>query len=58
MRAGFTWGEVHIAPLQQEEIEDLAGISEEQDSDKKLVIPIQNENLDAYTVDGNGKQTV
>ncbi|TFK65188.1 DUF917-domain-containing protein [Pluteus cervinus] len=58
VRAGFTWGEVHIAPLRQEEMEDLAGISEGQDSDMKLVIPFQNENLYAYIVDGSGKQTI
>lgn len=59
VRAGFTWGEVHIAPLLDEELEDSSTPRNSNfGPDTRMVIPFQNENLCAYLEDGNGTREV
>ena len=65
VRKGFTWGEVTIAPLLEEEEEDARGSSTASSGftipakpDDKLVIPFQNENLYAYTESADGERKV
>ncbi|KAF8990607.1 hypothetical protein BDQ17DRAFT_1393103 [Cyathus striatus] len=55
VRAGFTWGQVRIAPLQDDELEEVnTGPSNSStplysdDPNATLLIPFQNENLCAY----------
>ena len=69
VRKGFTWGEVTIAPLLEEEEEDAragsnsgaaaaSGFTIPAKPDDKLVIPFQNENLYAYTESADGERKV
>ncbi|KAI0827020.1 DUF917-domain-containing protein [Trametes gibbosa] len=61
VRKGFTWGEVTIAPLQEEEEEDASSGSSftlPVRPDDKLVIPFQNENLYAYVLSADGSKKV
>ncbi len=61
VRKGFTWGEVTIAPLQDEEEEDASGgaaYTIPVKADDTLVIPFQNENLYAYVASANGEKKV
>ncbi|KAJ7284699.1 hydantoinase/oxoprolinase [Mycena rebaudengoi] len=61
VRAGFTWGEIRIAQLHDEELEDgPSAISTAGESGAHMIIPFQNENLCAYIegVDGSKKLVV
>ncbi len=61
VRKGFTWGEVTIVPLLEEEEEDAAatpGFSLPVQPDDRLVIPFQNENLYAYIQSAAGEKKV
>ncbi|KAF8916302.1 hypothetical protein CPB85DRAFT_1432322 [Mucidula mucida] len=60
VRAGFTWGEVKIARLQDDELEDASGQTTDFgcDADDHVVIPFQNENLCAYFEKPDGTRTV
>ncbi|KAI0826527.1 DUF917-domain-containing protein [Trametes gibbosa] len=61
VRKGFTWGEVTIAPLQEEEEEDASGgasFTIPVRADDTLVIPFQNENLYAYVLSANGEKKI
>ncbi|KAL1943929.1 hypothetical protein VTO73DRAFT_3747 [Trametes versicolor] len=61
VRKGFTWGEVTIAPLQEEEEEDASGSAAYTipvKADDTLVIPFQNENLYAYVASANGEKKI
>jgi DUF917 family protein len=61
VRAGFTWGEVHITPLLESELEEASQTEDlshySTDPNTTMVIPFQNENLYAYCVK-DGNQTV
>ncbi|KAG9221349.1 hypothetical protein CCMSSC00406_0009989 [Pleurotus cornucopiae] len=51
VRKGFTWGEVVIAPLSNDELEYTGAISTHQVTygpDARLIVPFQNENIYAY----------
>ena len=51
VRAGFTWGEVRIKKLREDEVEYLpnhVNLDDAVDDDPTIVIPFQNENLCAY----------
>lgn len=55
MRAGFTWGQVRIARLRTDEIEDgddldsmCDDLASAGDAEATMLIPFQNENLCAY----------
>ena len=51
VRAGFTWGEVRIKKLREDEVEYLpnhVNSDDAVDDDPTIVIPFQNENLCAY----------
>ena len=61
VRKGFTWGEVTIVPLLEEEEEDAAsppGFTLPVQPDDRLVIPFQNENLYAYIESASGEKKV
>ncbi len=63
VRKGFTWGQVTIVPLLDEEEEDASAASSQNYTlpvrpDDKLVIPFQNENLYAYIESADGDKTV
>ena len=61
VRKGFTWGEVTIVPLLEEEEEDAAsppGFTLPVQPDDRLVIPFQNENLYAYIESAAGEKKV
>jgi hypothetical protein len=73
VRAAFTWGQVRIAPLRADELEDPADASialgaqsdsnlaedvQNFGSDKTLLIPFQNENLCAYMESSTGARNV
>ena len=73
VRAGFTWGQVRVAPLRADELEDAADSSialgaqsdsnpsedvQNFGSDKTLLIPFQNENLCAYMESRTGARNV
>ncbi|KAK7032883.1 hypothetical protein R3P38DRAFT_2618769 [Favolaschia claudopus] len=60
MRAGFTWGEIRIAQLPDDELENSPttpspGTTAHGDH---MVIPFQNENLCAYTEKEDGSRTL
>ncbi|KAJ7746610.1 hydantoinase/oxoprolinase [Mycena metata] len=54
VRAGFTWGEIRIAQLLEEELEDQATIPVAATPGDYMVIPFQNENLCAYIEKSDG----
>ena len=61
VRKGFTWGEVTIVPLLEEEEEDAGAapaFTLPVRADDKLVIPFQNENLYAYIEGADGAKKV
>lgn len=59
VRAGFTWGEIKIAPLQDDELEDTSGSQDFGcNPDDLMVIPFQNENLAAYHEHPDGSRSV
>ncbi|RPD65174.1 hydantoinase/oxoprolinase [Lentinus tigrinus ALCF2SS1-7] len=61
VRKGFTWGEVTIVPLLEEEEEDSNAaptFSLPVKPDDKLVIPFQNENLYAYIESADGDKKI
>ena len=61
VRKGFTWGQVTIVPLLEEEEEDAVsppGYALPVQSDDRLVIPFQNENLYAYIESAGGEKKV
>ncbi|KAJ6570225.1 hydantoinase/oxoprolinase [Mycena vulgaris] len=57
VRAGFTWGEIRIAQLLDEELEGPA-TSVTADPGDHMVIPFQNENLAAYIERDGSKKLV
>ena len=62
VKAGFTWGQVRIKKLREDEVEYLPNrldenLSDPADDDATIVIPFQNENLSAY-MELNGTRTV
>ncbi|ESK98388.1 hydantoinase [Moniliophthora roreri MCA 2997] len=57
VRDGFTWGEVTIARLRDDELEDSSAVSTAED-DSVMVIPFQNENLVAYIDKPDGARTM
>ncbi|KAF5353704.1 hypothetical protein D9758_008697 [Tetrapyrgos nigripes] len=59
VRAGFTWGEVRIARLFDDELEDVSSSAvSEEDAADIMVIPFQNENLVAYIEKPDGSRRV
>ncbi|KZT70496.1 hypothetical protein DAEQUDRAFT_810662 [Daedalea quercina L-15889] len=62
VRKGFTWGQVTIVPLldDEEDASSTNAIAPSYGPDDRLVIPFQNENLYAYltTADGNQKASL
>ncbi|TFK90339.1 hydantoinase/oxoprolinase [Polyporus arcularius HHB13444] len=61
VRKGFTWGEVTIVPLLEEEEEDSTAAPSftlPVRPDDRLVIPFQNENLYAYIESADGEQKI
>ncbi|KAI0711177.1 hydantoinase/oxoprolinase [Cerioporus squamosus] len=61
VRKGFTWGEVTIVPLLEEEEEDsnsAPSFTLPVKHDDRLVIPFQNENLYAYIESADGEKKI
>jgi len=63
VKPGFTWGEVRIKKLREDEVEYLPNREDENlgdkpDDDATVVIPFQNENLCAYLELQDGTRTV
>ncbi|KAK0471126.1 hydantoinase/oxoprolinase [Armillaria novae-zelandiae] len=60
VRAGFTWGEVKIARLGEDELEDSSSTNLNMDHgpDDHMIIPFQNENLVAYIEKPDGTRGV
>lgn len=64
VRGGFTWGQVRIKKLREDEVEYLSNrvvdenLSDVADDDPTIVIPFQNENLCAYWELQDGTRTV
>jgi len=62
VRAGFTWGQVRIQKLREDEVEYLPSRQNDNlsddDEDITVVIPFQNENLCAYKELNDGTRTV
>lgn len=62
MRKGFTWGEVTITPLLDEEEDDAGSVNAAgtpaYGPDDRLVIPFQNENLYGYLTVAGGERKV
>ncbi|KAF9553636.1 Hydantoinase/oxoprolinase [Agrocybe pediades] len=61
VRAGFTWGEVRIARLRNDELEDATDTNTPTDGgeeDATMLIPFQNENLCAYLDFADGRRKV
>ncbi|KAK0211982.1 hydantoinase/oxoprolinase [Armillaria fumosa] len=60
VRAGFTWGEVKIARLGEDELEDSSSsnLNLDRGLDDHMVIPFQNENLVAYIEELDGARSV
>ncbi|PPQ89891.1 hypothetical protein CVT25_004813 [Psilocybe cyanescens] len=65
VRTGFTWGQVRIARLRDDELEDidqrkqlLKTTDEVEGVDDTLLIPFQNENLCAYLESSNGTRKI
>ncbi|TFY55280.1 hypothetical protein EVJ58_g8349 [Rhodofomes roseus] len=59
VRKGFTWGQVTIVPLLEDEEEDAGSVNATAPAylpDDRLVIPFQNENLYAYLAAPDGLQ--
>ncbi|THU94437.1 hypothetical protein K435DRAFT_860565 [Dendrothele bispora CBS 962.96] len=57
VRAGFTWGEIRIARLRDDEVEDASSASvANKEGDDLLIIPFQNENLVAYVEKRDGSR--
>jgi len=56
VRAGFTWGEIRIAQLLDEELEGPAATSVATTPGDHMVIPFQNENLCAYIEKEDGSR--
>lgn len=59
VRKGFTWGQVTIAPLMEDEEEDADSVTAPASAygpDDRLIIPFQNENLYAYLATPDGQQ--
>ncbi|KAJ7722729.1 hydantoinase/oxoprolinase [Mycena maculata] len=54
VRAGFTWGEIRIAPLLDEELESPVGTPGVVNPVGHMVIPFQNENLCAFIEQEDG----
>ncbi|KAF7375145.1 DUF917-domain-containing protein [Mycena sanguinolenta] len=55
IRAGFTWGEIRIAQLPDEELEDTVAAPAAAPA-SHMVIPFQNENLCAYIEEEDGSR--
>lgn len=60
VRAGFTWGEVKIARLREDELEDSSASRLDMDygPDDYMIIPFQNENVCAYIEKPDGGRSV
>ena len=61
VRQGFTWGEVTLVPLLEEEEEDgnaSSSFTLPVKPNDRLVIPFQNENLYAYIESADGQKKV
>ena len=64
VRGGFTWGQVRIKKLREDEVEYLPNrmvdenLSDAADDDPTMVIPFQNENLCSYMELQDGTRTV
>ena len=64
VRGGFTWGQVRIKKLREDEVEYLPNVvvdenlNDAADDDPTIVIPFQNENLCAYMELQDGTRTV
>jgi len=64
VRAGFTWGEVTISRLRDDEVEDTGSSSTFDDfstaagEEDLMIIPFQNENLAAYIQKPDGSRRV
>ncbi|KAF8903926.1 hypothetical protein CPB84DRAFT_1746030 [Gymnopilus junonius] len=63
VRAGFTWGQVRVARLRDDELEDTSEIAEsrqneEADANVTMLIPFQNENLCAYLESSDGSRKI
>ena len=63
VRAGFTWGQVRIAKLQDDELEDATDAANGhmetgEYPDSTMLIPFQNENLCAYVEYADGSRKV
>ena len=65
VRGGFTWGQVRIKKLREDEVEYLPNrVVDENlsdatdDDDPTIIIPFQNENLCAYMELQDGTRTV
>ena len=64
VRGGFTWGQVRIKKLREDEVEYLPNLvvdknlSDAADDDPTVIIPFQNENLCAYMELQDGTRTV
>ncbi|KAJ6577349.1 Hydantoinase/oxoprolinase [Mycena capillaripes] len=56
VRAGFTWGEIRIAPLLDEELEGPVATATVAGPGDHMVIPFQNENLLAYVENDDGSR--
>ncbi|KAJ7116355.1 hydantoinase/oxoprolinase [Mycena epipterygia] len=56
VRAGFTWGEIRISQLLDEELEDAVASPVAADPGDHMVIPFQNENLCAYIEKADGSR--
>ncbi|KAJ7510350.1 Hydantoinase/oxoprolinase [Mycena galericulata] len=54
VRAGFTWGEIRIAQLFEEELESPVATPAAAAGGSRMVIPFQNENLCAYIEKDDG----
>ncbi|KAJ6612262.1 hydantoinase/oxoprolinase [Mycena sp. CBHHK59/15] len=56
VRAGFTWGEIKVAQLVDDELEGPPATSTVAGDDDHMVIPFQNENLCAYIEKTDGSR--
>ncbi|THU96615.1 Hydantoinase/oxoprolinase [Dendrothele bispora CBS 962.96] len=59
VRAGFTWGEIRIARLRDDEVEDASSaLVANEEGDDQMIIPFQNENLAAYVEKHDGSRSM
>ncbi|THU78808.1 hypothetical protein K435DRAFT_699386, partial [Dendrothele bispora CBS 962.96] len=59
VRAGFIWGEIRIARLRDDEVEDVSSaLVANEEGDDQMIIPFQNENLAAYVEKRDGSRSM